>query len=211
VSESVAAPFATTWYVKRRFTPPANSHFIPSRISSTVTTAGTRTLVTEGLTLATWNENTNAFTDGSSVAAPRHFSRLFAVVTTTRAATANTITVTYTDELGNTGNSATCAMPATALTVGSAIECGLAVTTGNELDAGVRDVTAVADSAAPATGIVALWGMNAMHDAQGAANAYEMTDYDQGEIPTTETVFILFFQAAVTAQQRAAVVFGSIR
>ncbi len=212
VNESVAAPVAATLYVKRRWTPPANAVFVPSRVMSVVTTAASRSYVGAGQVLGTWNENTNAFTDGAAVVAPRHYARLFAVVTTARAATANTITVTYTDENGTAGNAATCTMPATALGVGLVIECVLAVTVGQERDAGVRDITAVADSAAPATGIVALWGLSTLHDTFGVANAYEETTYDQAQlVANAESILIMLMQAAVTAQQRGVTVTGSIR
>lgn len=212
-NESVAALFAATWEVRRQWTPPNGSVFIPSQASSFVTTAGSRTFIGVGKSLGTWTENGNVFTDGGSVSSPNFYTRLFAYVGGTRSATANTITVTYTDDAGNTGNSATCALPGTALTVATLVECTLATTSGNAKDNGVIDVTAVSDSAAPANNVtITLYGMTAMHDTLGAANAFEFTQWGSNStVPTTDSIFILIQQAATTAQQRGAFVTGAIK
>jgi hypothetical protein len=68
----------------------------------------------------------------------------------------------------------------------------------------------VADTAAP-TGVIEIWGINPLHDAQGVANAYEVGSYDTITVADDETVFILFHQAATTAQQRGATIVGAVQ
>lgn len=209
VSESVAAPTAATWYLKRQWAPPSGGFFRPSRAWSVVTTAGSRSMVAVGKRLGSFNVSTNAFTDDQSVASPHHFGRLFAIVITAMSAVANTVTVTYTNEEGTTGRTTVAlSIPASA-PVGNAFEFQLAATTGQMRDEGVRDVTAVSDSAAP-TGVIEIWGVNCLHDAQGAANAFEVSDCDDATITSSETVFLLMQQAATTAQQRGVFVSGTI-
>lgn len=210
LAESVAAPTAATWYIKRQWAVPGSAVFVPSRAWSTVTTAGTRTMVAISNTLGTFNVSSNVFTDGNSVASPRHYTRLFACVTTALSAVATNVTVTYTDELGNTGNTTTALTIPASAPVGNCFEFQLAATTGQMRDVGVRDVTAVSDTAAP-TGVIEIHGHNALLDAQGVANALEQTTYDTAQVVSPEVVEILFHQAATTAQQRGAHLFGAIR
>jgi hypothetical protein len=210
-NESVAAGFAGVWETRRDWTPPAGTVFTATRAASMVTTAGSRSMAAVGNSLGMWNENTNVFTDGASVAAPHHYARLFALVFTNRSATANTITVTYVNDFGSGGNTATCAMPATALTQTRWVECTFNPLVGNQRSAGIRDITAVSDSAAPATGVVSFFGLNPILDTLGIANDLQTTTYDTGVQPTTDTLFLMIMQASTTAQQRGIYVTGSIR
>lgn len=208
--ESVAAPTAATWYLKNQWALPAGAHFTPTRAYSMVTTAGSETFIGIANALGSFNLSSNAFTDGNSVAAPLHYSRLFGCVTTVQSATATTITVTYTDELGNTGNTTAGAVFASASPVGNCMEFVLATTTGQMRDSGVRDITAVSDTAAP-TGVVTFYGMTTVLDAHGQALVKEWTDFDAGELAANEQMVILFKQAATTAQLRGAGITGSLR
>lgn len=215
LAESVAAPTAATWYLKRRWQPTNTTIFQPTRVWSTVTTAGSRTVVSFAQSMGTFNVSTNVFTDGNNAFAPiLHYSRLFACVDTVLSAAATTVTVTYTDENGVGGNATVGLVIPASAPVGNCFEFVLAATTGQERDAGIKDITAVADTAAP-TGVIRFWAMNVLHDALGVANAYEQTTYDAGQLlPNTnnnESVLILFQQAATTAQQRGAGITGSVR
>jgi hypothetical protein len=210
--ESVAAPTAAVWYLKRQWTVPgASGIFIPTRAWAAAATAGTETLIGGALSMGSFNVSTNAFTDGSSVAAPRSFGRLIGCVTTVMSATATTITVTYTDDQGNTGNTTTGVAFAASSPVGNCYDFPLATTTGQMRDNGVRDVTAVSDTAAP-TGVVELFGFNTTLDARApTANVIEWSTSDIGQIANPEQMMILFKQAATTAQNRHAGFTGAVR
>jgi hypothetical protein len=208
-NESVAAPLATTWYQRIKWTPPAATYFRPARAMSAVTTAGSRTMIVEGISLGTFDVSSNAFVDGSAVSSPYHFSRMIGCVTTVMSAVANTVTATYVDELGNAGNATAALAIPSASPVGTCFEFVLTATAGSMRDAGVRDVSAVVDTAAP-TGVLQLWGINVLHDALGVANGFESSSPDDYVLDSTRTVMILEQQAATTAQQRGATINGSI-
>jgi hypothetical protein len=206
VSGSIGVLVAATWSTQVRWAVPANYVYKPKVCHANVTTAGSRTLIMAGQKLGTWNENTNAFTDsGTSVAAPDFYDRLFARVTTTHAATANTITVTYADQ-DAAGSTATIAMPATSLAAENWVEGVLAAG-----DYGIQDISAVSDSAAPATGVIELWGLRTLAEFLGPANNTELVLLGEGiGIPNGESIVVLFNAAATTAQQRSAHVSGDL-
>jgi hypothetical protein len=174
-----------------------------------VTTAGSRTLVGIGRKLGSFDVSSNVFTEGGSVASPEHYSRLFAVVTTALSAAATNVTVTYTNEAGTLGRTtAALTIPASA-PVGNCFEFTLQATTGQMRDNGVKDVTAISDTAAP-TGVIEIWGVNPLHDTLGNANAYEVGSFDNVACSSDEAVLMMFQQAATTAQQRGALITGSV-
>jgi hypothetical protein len=208
-SASVAAPTAAVWYIKKQWALPAAAHFIPTRAWAAVTTAGSRTMVGVINNLGNLNLSTNVFTAGNSVASPFHYARLFGCVTTVMSATADTITPTYTDELGNSQATAGVAF-ASASPVGNCYEFPLAAASGPTDDSGLRAVTAATDSAAP-TGVVTFYGVNPLLDTVGPANTLDSTLLDTGELSANEQIAILLIQAATTAQQRSAGITGSIR
>lgn len=202
-NESVAAPTAATWYLKRQFARPANTVMIPHACWSVVTTAGSRSMIGIINRLATFNVNTDAFAAVNSVAAPYHYARMFIVVTTALSATPTNVTVTYTDELGNSAAAAAVTVPASA-PAGNCFEVPLNATTGQMRDVGVRAVTNVTDSAAPAAGVVEIWGVTPLLDALGPANTMDVTNPMWGELNSNEQIAIFLMQAATTAQQRGA-------
>jgi hypothetical protein len=151
----------------------------------------------------------NVFTDGSAAAAGVFYSRLLAVVQTVLSATPTNITVTYTDQDGNTGHATSALTIPASAPVGNVFEFVLANTAGQMKDVGVTDVTAVVDTAAP-TGVVEIWGFNPLLDTFGVANAFEVCSFDNYAITSPENVMIILQQAATTAQQRGATIVGSI-
>jgi hypothetical protein len=209
INESVAAPTAATWYLKRQWAVPSGKFFRPSRTHSVVTTAGSRTMIGTALKLGSFNVSTNVFTDGSAAAAGVFYSRLLAVVQTVLSATPTNITVTYTDQDGNTGHATSALTIPASAPVGNVFEFVLANTAGQMKDVGVTDVTAVVDTAAP-TGVVEIWGFNPLLDTFGVANAFEVCSFDNYAITSPENVMIILQQAATTAQQRGATIVGSI-
>ena len=90
----------------------------------------------------TFNCATNTFTDGNSFTAPQFGSGLYAKVTTQiGSAVADTITITYTNEVGTTGRTCTIVIPKNSV-VGTSIE---GILQGDDI--GVRDITNVTHSA----------------------------------------------------------------
>jgi len=209
-SESVAAPTAAVWYIKRQWALPASAVAVPTRAWAAVTTAASRTMIGIINSLGTLNVGTNAFAATNSVASPRFYGRLIGCVTTVFSATADTITPTYTDELGN--SQATVGVVfASATPVGNCYEFPLATAAGPTADSGVRAVTAATDSAAT-TGVVTFYGFTPLLDSLGPAAVLDQTTfYDAGQLSSTEQIVILLMQAATTAQQRSAGITMSIR
>jgi hypothetical protein len=183
---------------------PATYNFVPVLFRAAVTTAGSRTRISCGKRLAIWNPVTNVFTDDGSTSAPDFYDSLVARITTTMAATANTVTVTYTNQDGTAGHSTAAVAIPSAAPAGNHYEFVLAAG-----DIGVRDVTAAVDTAAPASGLMEIWGFRTLFDSLGAANTLE-THHPAGEmyLPTGESLCILLQAAAVTAQVRIAGVAG---
>jgi hypothetical protein len=208
-SESASAPTAATWFKRSQWQVPSGSTFLPDKAKSVVTTAGSRTLIGTGVVMGSLNLSTNTFTDSIAVSAPRFFSRMLGCVTTVMSAASDNITVTYTDDLGNSHSSVATTFAASS-PVGNCFEIPLAATTGAMRDTGFRDVTNITDSAAP-TGIIEIIGMNPLHDTLGAANAFEISTISNSVVLQNEFVWILEMQAATTAQQRSAAVEGAIR
>lgn len=211
VRETTAAPTAATWYIKKNWPLPSGGHFSPEAAGASITTALSPTLIGVVNNLGNINVGTNTFTDGNSVAAPRHYGRLFGCVTTILSATPDTITVTYTDDEGATSHTTSAASFPASTPVGNCIEFVLQ-TSGPTIDGGIRDITGVVDTAAT-TGVVTLYGLNALGDFPGtAANASEFSTFPGGdELSSTESIFIMMMQAATTAQLRTATVTGTIR
>lgn len=88
--------------------------------------------------LGSYNTATNTFTDGESLTAPRFDNKMFIYVTTQIGSGANDIiTITYTNQDGIEGRTATVTIPKNSL-VGTRIE--ITLQTG---DYGIRDVTNV--------------------------------------------------------------------
>jgi hypothetical protein len=208
-SESAAAPTAATWYKRSQWQVPSGSTFLPDKAKSVVSISGSRTLIGTGVVMGSLNLSSNAFTDASSVSAPRFFSRMLGCVTIVMSAVSDNITVSYTDDLGNAHSSVATTFPAST-PVGNCFEIPLAATTGAMRDTGFRDVTNITDSAAP-TGVIEIIGMNPMHDTLGLALTFELSNIDNSAVLQNEFVWIMEMQAATTAQQRAAAIEGAIR
>lgn len=209
-NESVAAPTAATWYVKRRQAPIGGLTWRPLSAHSVVTTAGSQTFIGICLSMGTFNTSTNVFTDGSAGTSSVWYSRLFAVVNTALSAASTNVTVTYTDQNNNTGHTTSALTIAASAPVGNAFEFVLAATTGQERDSGIRDITAVSDSANP-TGVIEFWACNPIMHTLGVANAFESTSFRDYKMTSPETLMIILQQAATTAQLRGASIIMSVR
>jgi hypothetical protein len=94
-------------------------------------------IATENI-LGTYDTSTDTFTDGDSITLPEFASQLFVEVTTLIGGTANdVITITYTNQDGTTGRTATVTIPKNSV-VGIRLQCTL-----QSGDYGVIDVTNV--------------------------------------------------------------------
>lgn len=105
-------------------------------------TAGESARVMSEVTGGTFICSTNTFTDGSFFIAPQFGSGLYLKVTTEIGSGLNdTITITYTNEIGTTGRTCTIVITKSSL-VGTSIE---GILEGNDL--GIRDITNITHSA----------------------------------------------------------------
>jgi hypothetical protein len=212
--ESVAAPTADVWYIRKQWALPASALFTPSHAWATITTALTKTLFVIANNLGNLNVGTNTYTAANSVASPFFYSRLFGCVTTVLSATGDTITPTYTDELGNSQAATGVAFAASA-PVGNCYEFPLAAgTPASALDSGVRAVTAAVDTAAT-TGVVTFYGVTVLADFAGtAANQTETQQFPPAtspELSANEQIIVLMRQAATTAQLKTYGISGTIK
>lgn len=206
VSGSIGITTAAVWNDKAVWAVPASTLFAPKMARCAVTTAGTRTLVLAGKQLATFNPGTNTFTATGSVTGNDFYDRMFYRVATTHSATATTITATYTDQGAASGNSTGGLVIASAAAGGSWFEFILAAN-----DFGVQAVTAVSDTANPTSVVDEIWGFRTLLEDLGPATTPHISYLGEGlQIPTGESVVILFNAAATTAQQRFASVLGDL-
>ena len=151
------APLAATiWERVLTYTIPTNQTFNLIQFQSA---AGNTTQISrcvKQITFGSFNVSTNVFTDGSAFAPTGNefSSRLYALVSTVLSATPTNVTVTYTNQdgtVGRTTSALTIPASAPATTMYEFI-----LQTG---DFGVRDVTAVSDTASP-TGIISIIGID---------------------------------------------------
>lgn len=213
-SRSEVQALAATWERRRHWQVPVGSRFQPRSAYAGVTTAGSRSYVGIGMKLGAFNFNTNVFTDGGSVSAPLHFDKMFLVITNSFAGVANTITIAILDERSISTAAADIVLPATTQ-FATAYEA-LFVTSNGNGGIGVRDVTSIIDTAAPAAGACEVWGYVTLLETMGIANGLEQVTYtDLVGTPISTSIFPTFISifthaAAVTAQQRQARVLGLI-
>lgn len=213
-SESVAAPVAASWYIKKLWSTIAISNptdVVPSRAFAAVTTAaGSRTLIAVINPLATFNMNTNAFAEVNSVAPPLSYGRLFGCVNAGMAATADTITVVYNNHNTISHTTAGVVFPASTIQ-GVCFEFPLAGDPGGGTDIGATSVTNITDTAAPATGTLTVYGVTTLLESLGTTTL-DSTLLDTGRLNTAqEQIAILLMQTLTTAQQRTAGVTLAIR
>lgn len=205
-SGSLGITTAAAWDKRIAWTVPTGYDFILSSAAAAITTAGTRTFIGAGKKLGTFNVGTNTFTDGSSVAAPRHYDRLFAVVTTAIAVATTAVAITYNDDQGASKSAGSLAITAALGAVDNLFEVTRDATAGP----GFRDITAVSDATA-ATGIIELWGFTTILESLGLANEFDPATFPgRVAIPSGESIWIAFNAAATTAQLRLAQVLGSL-
>lgn len=201
-SGSLGITTAGVWSKVAQYTVPANYLFRPIVAHSSVTTAGSRTLIGAGRRLGSFDVSSNVFTADYSLIGPHFYPRCFALVTTALSAVATNVTLTYNDQDGAPSTSSALTIPASA-PVGNLYEFTLA--TG---DIGVRAVTAVADTAAP-TGVIEIWGIFPILDTLGVANDCLRVDLGgRMQFAESDSIFILFNAAAITAQVRTAAIEG---
>lgn len=90
--------------------------------------------------------STNTFTDGSDISAPQFFSMMYLYVTSQIGSKDDTITITYTNQAGTTGRTATITATKNSL-IGTRLEITL-----QSGDYGIRDITNITHSETDQTG-----------------------------------------------------------
>ena len=142
---------ANEWQEVAEYTVPTGYNLTVLSFRCSSETAGERARVFNEVIGGTFNCATNTFTNGLAYAAPQFGSGFYIEVTTAIGAGANdTVTVTYTNEIGTTGRTCTIVIPKSS-PVGTAIE---GVLQGSDL--GIRDITNVTHSATGQAGAFGL-------------------------------------------------------
>lgn len=171
-SGTTTAATATSGYVTMQkypggFTVPAPTSpvtgFYCSRLKMVGEDALTTLMAAYATNLGSINMNTGTFTDGSAMptrtvkgsSVTTSGQMVVAVVTTAVTATTPLVTITYTDQDGNTGNSAAMTLP-TSPALNSVFNVYPHLATG---DTGIRDITAVTKSAGTA-GVITFYGLH---------------------------------------------------
>lgn len=208
LSGNIGIPTATVWNKKLQWPIPAGKNLLLQSAHAAATIAGTRTFIGVGQKLATFNIGSGAsglLTDGGSIAAPRHYDRLFAVVTTVIAVANTNISITFNDD-ANVSRSSSLVITTAQGAVGNVFEVSPAAAGG----IGFRDITGMTDPTT-STGVIELWGLQTVLESLAPANTLEQVLFPQrATFPAGESVYMLFNAAAVTAMQRQARVLGAL-
>lgn len=152
-SQAIAGGQAGMFFNGIRYTVPASYKFVIGTF--TAHSNNTRATVRAAIykQLGTYNLGTNVFTDGASYTSPQFATEIEAEVTTALNATADTtVTVTYTNQSGTTGQTATALIPKST-PAGYKVLFTLAAG-----DFGVTDITAVSDNTST-TGVISINGL----------------------------------------------------
>lgn len=211
--QSLFAPLvANTWRNFIRFTVPTGKKMLIHNFSSLSSAAATRTRVAIKENLATYNYDTNTFTKLFNAEADRFFSNIDFIVTTALVNTATfNITVTYTNQDGITGRTAT---------IQTASPLGLnkrsLVMTLQGDDYGVREITNITEANTTVTGQITIQGYEILlEEVEQTANKkhYRFFASNQAQgiiIESGKTVDIDIFSTSITNYTRNAEVTYSL-
>ena len=129
---------ANEWQDSVVYTIPSGYDFSPSLFFSTSTQALDEARVVSALTFGNYNSATNTFTDSTSVVLPDFYAKMYVYVTTLIGAVGDdVITITYTNQAGTIGKTATVTIKKNSV-VGTRLEVTLAAG-----DFGIIDITNV--------------------------------------------------------------------
>jgi len=151
--KSLVAINANEWQEVATYIVPAGYKFTCSSFRAYSAQAGETAKVYLETVAATYNPVTNTFTDGVALTAPRFGSGVYIYVTAPTGNAIDTVTITYTNELGITGRTCTIIVPKNSL-IGTSVQGVL-----EGMDIGIRDIT------------------NITHNAPGNAGAYKVDIY----------------------------------
>lgn len=155
--EGTNAPYkADMWLPVATYTVPAGYDFYPFQVQYLAGNSSSYIRVGENLVMGSLNTNTNVFTDGSAYTAPRFASYLELRMTQT-CNTNMTITITYVNEIGTTGRTATIALAGSG--PGQSLNGYTYLITLQSGDVGVRDITNISTSAT-GNGNFSIYGVN---------------------------------------------------
>lgn len=161
------------------YTIPANYAFSPTYFAATSGTANGFSRVYNYISFGSFDVSTNVFTDGNDyLAVPsKYASRLALKVTTATSALATSVTVTYVNQDGVGGRVTTAAVLSASAPIGAIVDFVLQAG-----DYGVRDVTAISDTAAP-TGVIQIIGCtDLIRQRQGTTDVNTPVTVDAGSI-----------------------------
>lgn len=199
---------ANEWQDIYSYTIPAGYSFSPVQfqIISAQVADDART-ITKG-TLATYVSTTNTFTDGSAYTAPAFASSMYLYITTTIGNVANdTVTITYTNQAGTTGRTATVSVPKN-----TAAGTRLLVTL-QAGDYGVTDITNITHTSTSQTGAWTMEGtVDIVYESAGTANVIAEAVLAAGSISIAAglTIVTQYRSSVNTAKQRRISLIGSL-
>jgi hypothetical protein len=155
--EGTNAPYkADMWLPVTSYTVPAGYDFYPFQVQYLAGNSSSSIRVGENLSMGYLATGTNTFTNGSAYTSPRFASYLELRMTQT-CNTNMTITITYVNELGTTGRTATIALSGSG--PGQSLNGYTYLITLQSGDVGVRDITNISTSAT-GNGNFTIYGVN---------------------------------------------------
>lgn len=160
------------------------------------------------VSLATYVSNTSTFTDGSSYTAPSFASQMFLLVTTLVGNVANdVVTITYTNQDGTTGRTATVTVLKNA-----PVGTRMAITLQGS-DYGVRDITNITHTQPTQAGAWTIEGTIALAVVSaGTANvaAIQVFGLNAVSVPAGTTIITQYESSVNTAKSRRISLTGSL-
>jgi hypothetical protein len=208
-NNATSTPINTNeWQDVIAYTVPANYDLSIIQLLSLSSQGGDQTRVAGKFAFGSYNTATNTFTDGSAQTAPAFSSELYCYVTTLIGGVGDdVITITYTNESGVTGHTATATVKKNSL-VGTRVQ-----TTLQAGDLGVTDVTAVTHTRTGQAGAFNIEGAtNLVLQIEQTANAPYTNEYSVNSLVVNsgQSVYVQYQSNAPGAKVRQILVTGTL-
>lgn len=194
----VVAPYVINQFRSLlRYQIPSGKQMVPISFESMSTTAGRNTNLCLNRKLGSYSLSTGIFTAGSSVSVPRFFGRVYFEVTGSVGLVATTLTMTYENQDGTSGRTATAAVTA------SSIVGRRGYFTLQDPDIGAIKATNMTNTPA-ATGTMDIYGETVVTTHRNiTANDFKITDFHPAMFfPSDDLVSLEINSSSTTGNQR---------
>lgn len=199
---------ANEWQDIYSYTVPANYSLSPIQFQIVSAQVADDARTIQRISLATYNSATNTFTDGTAQTLPAFSSSMYLLVTTQIGNVANdTVTITYTNQAGTTGRTATVTLAKNAV-VGTRILVALQAG-----DYGVIDITNITHTSTSQAGAWTMEGTtDLVYESAGTANIVAEALLSAGSISVAagQTIVTQYRSSVNTAKQRRISLIGSL-